>query len=430
MRLLHLLMHDDLDRLDFAPGEGPPASLLRYVRSIRDLSLGREPSRAADAPPALPRAVAVGMKPKKAHEVARFADYVQRLADEVARSGGGDLSHLVDLGSGQNYLGRALASAPHRRRVVAVEGREANVAAARELDLLSGLAAAPQVRRNKKLWHQVRQAMGPGKPGDAEALAAAVRQVAGAEAFEFRPDHRFGAESGREPGEAEGRVQYVAGRLDSGDLGAVLAGVGGGARVLAMSIHSCGNLSHHAIRSLVLNPAVRAVAVVGCCYNLMTERLGPPARRRATLQALNGRPVAEAERHDVHGFPMSRRLAGHGGDGIRLNMTARMMACQAPQNWTRAESDAFFTRHYYRAVLQRILLDRGAVGRVRHGPRAAGEGEGDGPDGPEGPLDASTQLVVLGSLLRACYASLRAYVRGAAARARRAAARCTRRWRA
>ncbi|KLU90113.1 hypothetical protein MAPG_09078 [Magnaporthiopsis poae ATCC 64411] len=122
---------------------------------------------------------------------------------------------------------------------------------------------------------------------------------------------------------------------------------------------------------------------------------------------------------------MSRRLATYGngagdqsdntsGDnGVRLNITARMMACQAPQNWTEEESQSFFYRHFYRAVLQRILLDRGAISKVYYR-----EGEGDGPESGgqawrETAFNVSTNPVIIGSLRKRCYESLNAYVRGA-----------------
>ncbi|PNY25322.1 Uncharacterized protein TCAP_04747 [Tolypocladium capitatum] len=417
MRLLNLLMRDDLDELDHEDGRGPPPSLLEYIRSIRDLSLRREFHPPEQNLPVLPRSVAVGMKPKKIHEVTNFADYVTRLSDDVADSCAG-VSHFVDFGSGQNYLGRALASEPYNRRVVAVEGRENNVAAARGLDRLSGLAVKEKVMRNKKLWNKVLEARGPDKEGDAEALASAIKQVAGAEAFDFRPmDELESKYAAVEDG--KGHVQYVSGRLDSGELGHVISKIdGGGAgdgkrrlRLMAVSIHSCGNLSHFGIQSLILNPDIRAVAIVGCCYNLMTEKLGPPTYKHAylrpTLQALNGRVVRESDKHDPQGFPMSNRFSTHGGEGIRLNITARMMACQAPQNWSREDSEGFFSRHFFRAVLQKMFLDRGVVGRVWHTQSS------DGGDRPSGPFDVSTDPVTIGSLRKHCYASLRAYVRGA-----------------
>lgn len=416
MQLLNLLMRDDLDKLDFAQGQGPPESLLQYVRSIRDLSLRRDFSAAKETLPVLPRSVAVGMKPKKIHEVTHFADYIERLCCDISGSCGRDISHLVDFGSGQNYLGRALASAPYNRRVVAVEGRENNVAAARQLDRLSGLTVKAKVKRNKKLWNQIMGILGPDKESDPESLAEAVKQVAGAEAFDFRPADQL--ESEHELNGDKGHVQYVSGRLDSGDLADVLTevqrkGAEGeqkpSSQFMAISIHSCGNLSHHGIRSLVLNPEIRAVAIVGCCYNRMTEKLGPPTYKHAclrpTLRALNGRIIDESDKHDAQGFPMSKRFSTYQGEGIRLNITARMMACQAPENWTRQDSDDFFTRHFFRAVLQKIFLDRGVVGCVRH--------RQSGSEAASGPFDVSTNPVILGSLGKHCYGSLRAYVRGA-----------------
>ena len=142
-------------------------------------------------------------------------------------------------------------------------------------------------------------------------------------------------------------------------------------RLMAISIHSCGNLSHHGIRSLLLNPSVHAIAIVGCCYNLMTERLGPPTYKvpllRPNLRAINApRLTREAAACDPHGFPMSHRIGTYNGDGLRLNITARMMAVQAPQNWTEKESDVFFTRHFYRALLQKVFLDYGVVTKMKH----------------------------------------------------------------
>ncbi|KAF4460122.1 hypothetical protein FALBO_13110 [Fusarium albosuccineum] len=420
MEFLDLLMRDDLDNLKFQ-GETPPESLLDYIRTIRNLSLARSFSPQKQKLPVLPRSVAVGMNVKKVHEVTNFADYLDRLSDDIAENFGDKISHFVDFGSGQNYLGRALASEPYNRHVVAVEGRENNVTAARGLDMSSGLAVKPKVMRNKKLWNKILEARGLDGQDDPKALANAIHEVAGDKAFEFRPVRELEAEYTLEGG--KGFVQYVSGRLDSGDLADVIAKIDTGnpleneeseLRLMAMSIHSCGNLSHFGIRSLVLNPSIRAVAIVGCCYNLMTEKLGPPTYKHAflrpTLQAVNGRLVRESDKHDPQGFPMSQKFSTYDGDGVRLNITARMMACQAPRNWTEKESAGFFSRHFFRAVLQKMFLDRGVVTKVRHSDAerdTASEGES------ESPFDISTNPVIIGSLRKNCYGSFKAYVRGA-----------------
>ncbi|KAF5685064.1 hypothetical protein FCIRC_3643 [Fusarium circinatum] len=426
MEFLDLLMRDDLDNLKLE-GEQPPASLIDYIRKVRNLSLGRSFTPPSDKLPVLPRSVAVGMNVKKTHEVTNFADYLARLSEDISLQCGYEISHYVDFGSGQNYLGRAMASEPYNRHVVAVEGRENNVTAARGLDVSSGLAVKPKVMRNKKLWTKILEARGPDGQEDPEALAKAIREVAGDEAFEFRPVKELEAEYTVENG--KGSVQYISGRLETGDLADVIAQINPESQtegekkdlsLMAMSIHSCGNLSHFGIRSLVLNPEIRAVAIVGCCYNLMTEKLGPPTYKHAflrpTLQAVNGRLVRESEKHDPQGFPMSQKFSAYQGDGVRLNITARMMACQAPQNWTEKESAGFFSRHFYRAVLQKMFLDRGVVKKVRHtGSQEESQADtaASTQDDSESPFDISTNPVIIGSLRKSCYGSFKSYVRGA-----------------
>ncbi|KAI1370899.1 methyltransferase domain-containing protein [Hypoxylon crocopeplum] len=407
MKFLDLLMRDDLAAtLD----PQPPESLVKYIRDIRRFSLAREFSP-KKKPPKLTHMVSVGMKPKKIHEVSNFANYVDALAKDIATEYRKDITHFVDFGSGQNYLGRALASSPYNKQIVAVEGREHNIVGAKELDMHAGLSEKPKIIRNKKLWIQKLNGLVP----EGRLETASNNYVP-----DFRP--RREVEAIYNPEDGKGFIRYVEGRLESGDLTDVISQLEqdpiaeekgrGDPSLMAISIHSCGNLSHHGIRSLILNPRVQAIAIVGCCYNLMTEKLGPPTYKhpymRPSLQALNGRIVRESERRDPQGFPMSDRLCSYRDVGVRLNITARMMACQAPQNWTEAESDAFFTRHFYRAVLQKMFLDRGVITKVHHDVNP-----GDGNSPSQSPFNVSTNPVIIGSLRKSCYKSLGSYVRGA-----------------
>lgn len=426
MRLLDFLMRDDLDTVEFENGQKPPESLLEYIRQIRRLSLGRAFHSDDSKLPKLTRSVAVGMNPKKIHEVRSFADYVTRLSSDISKENGKNITHFVDFGSGQNYLGRALASEPYNKRVVAVEGRANNVDAARGYDVKSGLASKPVVMRNKKIWKNVlEEARSQDKKNDVEALAEAVKKLAGDDGEKYR---RIGNEEATYTVEqGKGLIQYVSGRLENGDLSDVITKIDRTGladdseddseeqlkmKLMAISIHSCGNLSHFGIRSLILNPDIHAVAIVGCCYNLVTEKLGPPTYKHAylrpSLQAVNGRVVKESDKRDPQGFPMSEKFSTYKGEGIRANITSRMMACQAPQNWTAVESDGFFTRHFYRAVLQKIFLDRGAVHEILYNAdQEATSGE------PAGPLQKSTSPLAIGTLPKKSYASMTTYVRAA-----------------
>ncbi|KAI0169525.1 methyltransferase domain-containing protein [Hypoxylon sp. FL1284] len=419
MRFLDLLMRDDLNaEMDPQPPEG----LVGYIKEIRNLSLNREFAPRKEKLPKLTRMVSVGMKPKKMHEVSNFANYVDTLAEDISTGYQKDITHFIDFGSGQNYLGRALASSPYNKQIIAVEGREHNIVGAKELDMHAGVAEKPKVMRNKKLYMQQLDSMIPEGQLDERALKRAANPPKLSDKYvpDFRPINV--SEAVYTPEDGKGFIRYIEGRLESGDLADVISQVEkdpladekgrNDPSLMAISIHSCGNLSHHGIRSLVLNPRVQAIAIVGCCYNLMTEKLGPPTYKhpymRPSLQALNGRVVRESERRDPQGFPMSDRLSSYRDAGIRLNITARMMACQAPQNWTELESDGFFTRHFYRAVLQKMFLDRGVITKVRHNDTLT-----DNDSSYQSPFNVSTNPVIIGSLRKACYASFKSYVRGA-----------------
>ncbi|RDL36348.1 Uncharacterized protein BP5553_05700 [Venustampulla echinocandica] len=422
MDLLDFLMRDELEQ----PREDePPESLTAYVKVIRKHSLRR------DLPPGqketkLARHVAVGMIPKKVHEVSRFSD----LVSQIAEYSGEQITHFVDFGSGQNYLGRALASPPYNKHVVAVESKELNVKGAKRMDIFAGVGEREKVMRNKKAYRQIRDSVTPVESTKDNARRAVNRVkppvIAG---VDFRPMKDL--DTVYTHTEGKGYMQYVEATLHNGDLSSVVGQIEKiegdtklsssriansdsadrealdsmsspeKIRIMAVSIHSCGNLSHHAIRSLVLNTTVQAIAIVGCCYNLLSSRLGPPTLKhphlRRNLQAINAPEGSkQLSDGDPHGFPMSERLATYGEEGFRLNITARMMAVQAPQNWAAKESDSFFTRHFYRALLQKLFLDYGVVSKIA---------DSDSPD--------STEPVSIGSLRKGCYGSFTTYVRGA-----------------
>ncbi|KAK7610862.1 methyltransferase domain-containing protein [Phyllosticta paracitricarpa] len=510
----------------------------------------------------LPRPLALGMKVKKLHEVEHFAALVDRLAKDISstptveagserglggngkegrRCSSNEITHVADFGSGQNYLGRALACPPYNRNIIAIESREHNIAGAREIDVLAKLAPKKVVWRNKKEWKKVKddaKARGEkvkwnrreemrqdadvegneeaceecgtdvqkgevnGANGDANADLATTPQDTTKKAAEDLPEEfrnvgleelakdeaNFAPSKPFSPNNSytkkkttlevsstgRGTIQYVTHRLEDGNLSNVMGQILDPSKidqqptaeikeaasstdtplltsspsvtptttaqdpgVMVISLHSCGNLLHHGLRSLTLNPSVRAVALIGCCYNLLTERLGPPSYKLPQLRPNHPRLEATANAHDPHGFPMSKHYAeyqipGTSECGVRLNITARMMAVQAPQNWGPRDSDAFFTRHFYRALLQRVMLERGIVEapKVRASSQnnnnkneEAAENETGyyvvggrrvgGPVSPAGTGDESGDPLVIGTLPKSCYRSFVSYVRGA-----------------
>lgn len=335
------------------------------------------------------------------------------------------MSHFVDFGSGQNYLGRTLASAPYSKNIVAVEGRDNNQTGAQTLDVLAGLAEGERVMRNKKVWTSLLDSKTPEAMLDDKAKRRLAKQPLDEhlEATDLRPRRELKAVY--RPEEGRGIIKYITGQLENGDLSEVLSKIHDAdvpeeqrqaLSLMAISIHSCGNLSHFGIRSMILNPSIKAVAIVGCCYNLMSEKLGPPTYKmpfmRPSLQAINGRVKRESAKHDPQGFPMSERVSTYDGQGIRFNITARMMACQAPFNWGAVDSELFFTRHFYRAVLQKIFLDKGIISKVYYDRGDAGGGGGGGED-KASPFNMSTNPIIIGSMGKSCYKTFHTYVRGA-----------------
>lgn len=402
-------------------GPCPPASLLEYIQAIRRHALNRvfrsldvsavSSSAGTDL---LPRHVAVGMKPKKIHEVANFVKYINGLIADIDTTDGHEITHVVDFGSGQNYLGRALASPPYNKEVIALESKQLNIKGARAMDVTARLVEKEKIMRNKKQYR-----VGSQSPNhDLKASRSELAHPKSSSRASIHGNINGSIDQAKRE-ESSGRIQYIESLIQNGDLSTVVRDIKGAPdspdglinpdpQLMVVSLHSCGNLLHHGLRSLILNPSVKVVALVGCCYNLVTERLGPATYKLPSLRSSNRRLDATSSTFDAHGFPMSEKLATYQhqyGQGIRLNITARMMAVQAPENWTTTECESFFTRHFYRALLQRILLDRDIVEKPSH------ESDGDG-GSPRGWTGAGPALTI-GSLRKACYSSFTAYVRGA-----------------
>lgn len=417
----------------------PPRSLLDYIRTIRKHSLDRT-FRVKDqkglTKTALSRIVSVGMKPKKIHEVENFAKYIDNLSSEIALPSSQRITHLVDFGSGQNYLGRALASSPYNQSVIAVESKQLNIDGAKTMDILAKLTEKEVIMRNKKEYRKQTLQGHASTPLEErlQRLPAKTNPL---------PTPRLQSSDPRRAVVDHGGIQYIEHLIQDGNLSAVIDriqgvdaelteevvpsskldlstgaaspavnGVSLNPKLMVISLHSCGNLVHHGLRSLILNPCVKAVAMVGCCYNLVTERLGPPTHKLPSLRSSSLRLDHTSSACDPQGFPMSERLAKFKSDneeGVRFNITARMMAVQAPQNWTALDCDSFFTRHFFRALLQRIFLDRGLVEKPAE---EEGLDVGGSPRGWTG----AGEPILIGSLRKSCYDSFIAYVRGALAK--------------
>ncbi|KAJ4373673.1 hypothetical protein N0V86_007816 [Didymella sp. IMI 355093] len=545
MHILDLFMREDLAQFDdgtqtWRNGPVPPEDLIQYIKDVRKHLLARDfPSPGSASQPekaSLARHITMGMKVKKVHEVDNFARYLDNLTSEVASSGKDPITHLVDFGSGQNYLGRALAAQPYSKHIVAVESRPHNIEGAKNMDVLAKLVDKPLVMRNKKEYRALTGKGKKKKPKDQQAdtslddvqtgqvskttrtetnasispSAPVVSEettvsapapsnvtcdddgctVKHSQTPQEEPPETAGTTERDSKGsfvretktsttnlqiysEGHGSVQYVEHIIKDGDLRPVIDQVLDPSHIpedktttasaatevpsdltvvpkskkvnaMVMSLHSCGNLVHYGLRSLLLSPEISAVAMVGCCYNLVTERLGPPTYKLPTLRPNHPRLEATANAFDPQGFPMSEKLATYpipapptvnasspdatfspsDAKGLRLNITARMMAVQAPFNWGASDSETFFSRHFYRALLQRIFLDRGIVSAPVDASNFPGAVSANGhtshvnwtPPGGRGPglsSDGTSTPLTIGTLRKFAYADFVSYVRAA-----------------
>lgn len=433
----------------------PPKSFVEFVATIQSLQLKRDFMEHAPVKK-FSTQVATGMEQKKIHEVQHYADYVDRIAKAVTGTHQDPISHLIDFGAGQGYLGRALASKPYHHRVIAVEGRPHNVQGARSMDTTARIAPKAGIRRNKKEFRTrldiFKKAKELGRPQMEldrllhEAFHSNNEYDAGDVVKEYlgsnngpsmksvNPKPKRNPQDSASSGDGKGSVCHIEHRLEDGNLQEIVNRISSQgpsvfpmegtackqsngsktperASFLVMSLHSCGNLSHHALRSITMNPDVAAVAIIGCCYNLATERLTPPSYKLPSLRPAKDDPSYRSC-GDPHGFPMSQRVCNYGGDGVHLNITGRMMGVQAPSNWGREDSSKFFTRHYYRALLQRVFLDYG----VADPPVKSDTIENSKQDAEAGRSAAGgsiTQPIIIGCLRRSCYVSFVDYSRGA-----------------
>jgi hypothetical protein len=466
MDILDLLMREDLESVNeptWRDGPAPPDSLVDYIRQVRKHLLIRLPfssqcarNRAMKPTQRLTRNVAVGMNVKKVHEVGIFSSYVHNLTSSISDATGHPISHLIDFGSGQNYLGRALASEPYNRNIVAIESRGHNQDRALKYDITARLRPKEEYAwRNKKLF---RAGLEKPEADSAPPTPPAEHPTQLCEEGECAEPKEEQQAKVLLSAEGKGTIQYVEHWIEDGNLTNVLDQIVDPSEAkkqivasttssttttttprpqpkdqpqpqpqtlslpptqhpnaMVISLHSCGNLLHHAIRSLTLNPSVRAICLVGCCYNLLTERLTPATYKLPALRpAAHPRLETESTRGDPHGFPMSARFCTHtspksaseGTPGVKLNITARMMAVQAPQNWNAKDSAAFFSRHFYRALLQRLFLDLGII------PPPDASTSVPSPSPTSGNTAGGTPIII-GSLRKIHYSSFPAYVRGA-----------------
>jgi hypothetical protein len=162
------------------------------------------------------------------------------------------------------------------------------------------------------------------------AIDGSETQIAGSQA------------AAREAGLVEGEsithlVRYITSETTP-TLGHEISTWANGEKVLLTGLHACGSLSEHMLRLSTSVPAISYIAVVGCCFNHIT-------------------PLSTS---DPNGFPISRFMRER---GLKMKASALVTGCQAPTNWTHTPNSGFGRKAWYRAVLEKLLYDKGLSGK-------------------------------------------------------------------
>ena len=232
--ILDLLMREDLVRLlsevkreessgkdsSWRNGPLPPESLLDYVQSVRSLTLDRSFQRSQHEPiQDLSRQIAVGMKPKKVHEVQNFAAFLEDLISSIASRNVYRISHIVDFGSGQNYLGRVLASSPYNKRIVAVECKQTNIAGAMDMDISARLSRRKFVLVDKKMFRsELAKTRAGNEVKHLSTMETDVEEVGNCNILRESSTNGCDLESSESSARGTARIQYIKHAISGGDL--------------------------------------------------------------------------------------------------------------------------------------------------------------------------------------------------------------------
>ncbi|PSR90383.1 methyltransferase domain-domain-containing protein [Coniella lustricola] len=187
----------------YSKPNSPPQSLHDWLNKLKSVSLPRAQRHGPML--ALPEELTGPMKTKKINEVCVAAAYIHNVCSE------NNITHIVDMGSGQGYLSVTLARLFPSLRILAIDGSESQVAGS-------------------------------------EAFAASV-------------------------GVSDDRLKHIVRYIDgSMALIADIDAWAGGQNCMLIGLHACGSLSEHMLRYFINCSSISHLAAVGCCYNHIVMR--------------------------------------------------------------------------------------------------------------------------------------------------------------
>ncbi|KAG0760693.1 hypothetical protein G6F16_010383 [Rhizopus arrhizus] len=182
-----------------------PTSLQHYLEKTRDLALPRSADKSL-IDKEISKQILGGMSDKKIHEVRLMSQLIKDVADKQG------ITSVIDLGSGQGYLSRALAY-DYGLEVLAVDMSEIQTKGAIRFD-----EKAKKQTKDKEQWVNLRHVT--------------------------------------EKVTSENLSQILDNSVDK--------------KWLVTGLHTCGDLSPHIFRLFTENDQIACAVNVGCCYNALT----------------------------------------------------------------------------------------------------------------------------------------------------------------
>ncbi|KAG1879228.1 methyltransferase domain-containing protein [Suillus subluteus] len=289
------------------------------------------------------------MSPKKEHEVSKMSEYIDRL---LCTGFSDTLHHVVDVGSGQGYLSRALQNLG--LHVLALDSNEIQTSGAERWKAKEAARRQKQLKRGKDAQsvsdshHHFDDPLfqphvATSVPSASIASKNIIHNHMGSLTHQticIDPrtlessihDWLFSGEDNQITGCTSMIGDLLVDRIER------CAPEEKPVPVMMVALHACGSLTPDVFRAFLSNhrrpsaPGVRtwtaqALVVVGCCYNLMT----------------------------FEDFPLSRSLRER-TPVVTLSLASRHLAAQIPSQWLRNETSTRETSLAIRKVVFRALL--------------------------------------------------------------------------
>ena len=268
---------------------------------------------------------------KKHHEIDVMSSSVLKMVHQTR------CANVVDIGSGKGYLGQRLIQQHRGCRVLGIEGSSSCSESAHnrqmKMDKLqkSGCEANCDIDSScenensmKTVTHEINSATIDASQSFVELIKTSFGEGSDLTSVNNQDDTN---------------------EIDIGVSNEVRSG-----GVVLVGLHACGDLTVNTLKLFTKVKFFRAVQIVGCCYNLCTEKphiKDRPPSSHGTCHNFNNM------NEPMYGFPLSSHVTSK---SVHLGQIARQLACQSPEKWLGSQQ-TLQQSLLYRAIIQKMASD-------------------------------------------------------------------------